>query len=56
MRPRLERGELVELLPQHRGAPMPVSLLYAHRRHLPRRVQAFMQWVAEVMAPQLGTD
>jgi DNA-binding transcriptional LysR family regulator len=56
MRPRLERGELVELLPQHTGAPMPVSLLYAHRRHLPRRVQAFMQWVAEVMAPQLRSD
>lgn len=53
LRPRVARGELVELLPQHTAAPMPVSLLYAHRRHLPRRVQAFMQWIGEVMAEHL---
>jgi DNA-binding transcriptional LysR family regulator len=51
---RLRSGELVELLPQHRPAPLPVNLLYAHRRHLPRRVQVFMQWVAEVVGPLLA--
>jgi hypothetical protein len=30
-----------------------VSLLYANRRHLPRRVQAFMAWVAELVRPHL---
>jgi DNA-binding transcriptional LysR family regulator len=51
--PAIEEGRLVELLPAHVAAPMPVSLLYASRRQLPRRVQAFMAWLAELMAPQL---
>ncbi len=46
-------GRLVEILPEFRPAPMPVHLLYAHRRQLPRRVQAFMQWLSELMAPRL---
>lgn len=46
-------GRLVEVLPRFRPAPMPVQLLYAHRRQLPRRVQAFMQWLAELLAPRL---
>jgi DNA-binding transcriptional LysR family regulator len=49
LREMLARGELCELLPQWRPAPMPVSLLYAHRRHLPKRVQVFMQWLAALM-------
>jgi hypothetical protein len=32
---------------------MPVSLLYAQRRNLSRRVQTFMAWVAELMKPHL---
>lgn len=46
-------GTLVEILPQHRPAPMPVSLLYANRRHLPKRVQVFMTWLAERIQPHL---
>jgi len=53
MRPYLESGELVEILPQHRPAPMPVSLLYANRRHLPKRVQLFMTWITELMQTRL---
>jgi DNA-binding transcriptional LysR family regulator len=48
-------GRLVEVLPGHRAAPMPVSLLVAHRRHLPRRVQAFMQWLSALMTEALAT-
>lgn len=47
----LARGTLVEVLPQFRPEPMPVSLLYAHRRNLPKRVRVFMDWVAEVLQP-----
>jgi len=47
----IERGELVEVLPQFRPEPMPVSLLYAHRRNLPKRVRTFMDWIAEVLQP-----
>jgi DNA-binding transcriptional LysR family regulator len=32
---------------------MAVHLLYPHRRQLPRRVQVFMQWLAELLAPRL---
>ncbi|MDA7415582.1 LysR family transcriptional regulator [Xenophilus arseniciresistens] len=51
----LKQGALVEVLPEHRAEPLPVTLLYAHRRQVARRVQAFMDWVAgvlgEVLAP-----
>jgi DNA-binding transcriptional LysR family regulator len=43
-------GLLVDVLPAHRAPPMPITLLYPHRRHLPKRVQAFMDWVATLFA------
>lgn len=46
-------GEMVEVLPRHRAAPMPATLLVPHRRHLPRRVRLFMAWLATVFAPHL---
>jgi DNA-binding transcriptional LysR family regulator len=49
----LADGRLVEVLPDHRAAPMPVTLLYANRRQLPQRVQVFMTWLAALMAPHL---
>lgn len=45
----LKSKKLVEVLPQYRAAPMPVSLLYPHRRNLSRRVHLFMEWLAGVM-------
>ncbi|WP_323844876.1 LysR family transcriptional regulator [Microbulbifer magnicolonia] len=51
--PYLQSGELEEILPRYRPAPMPVSLVYANRRHLPKRVQVFMAWLAEIMKPRL---
>ncbi|WP_161963156.1 MULTISPECIES: LysR family transcriptional regulator [Xanthomonas] len=53
LRPHLDSGALIEVLAELAPEPMPVTLLYAQRRHLPQRVRAFMDWVAEVMAPQL---
>lgn len=49
----IEQGLLVEVAPDLRAEPMPVSLLYAQRRNLSRRVQTFMSWVAELMKPHL---
>jgi DNA-binding transcriptional LysR family regulator len=49
----LEEGRLVEVLPQYHAEPMPVSLLYAHRRNLPQRVQVFMAWITETLRPHL---
>ena len=51
--PLVAQGLLVEVLPQYQAPPMPVSLIYAHRRQLPQRVQVFMNWLAEVMRPHL---
>lgn len=41
----LQRGELVELLPQHGGTSRPFYLLYPHARHLSLRVRAFVDFV-----------
>jgi DNA-binding transcriptional LysR family regulator len=49
----IDAGSLVEVLPAFVAAPMPVSLLYAHRRHQPKRVQALMAWLAETLTPLL---
>ena len=51
VRAHLERGELVEVLPDWPAPAMPMQLLYPHRRQLSRRVQAFSQWLGEVLAP-----
>lgn len=51
LQPLIDEGVLVEVLPDYPAEPMPVSLLYAHRRHLPKRVQEFMNWMAEMLAP-----
>lgn len=50
----LERGLLVAVLPRLVAEPMPVSLLYAHRRGLSKRLQAFMNWLAQVVEPHLA--
>jgi DNA-binding transcriptional LysR family regulator len=44
-------GRLVEVLPKLRAQPMPVSILYPHRRQLPRRVRVFMDWLEETLSP-----
>lgn len=53
VRQALAEGRLCEVLPGCVAEPMPVTLLYAQRRHLPRRVAAFMDWVASVVQPEL---
>lgn len=37
----LDAGELIEVMPGYRAAPLPMTLLYPHRRHLSRRLQVF---------------
>jgi DNA-binding transcriptional LysR family regulator len=53
LRSLIEAGLLVEVLPQHRAPDLPVSLLYANRRNLPKRVQVFMAWIAQTLQPHL---
>lgn len=44
-RAHLAAGELTEVMPGHRAAPVPISLVYPHRRHLSRRLQVFADWI-----------
>ncbi|MBN4667604.1 LysR family transcriptional regulator [Pandoraea nosoerga] len=53
VRGHLAEGTLREVLPQYQAEPLAVTLLYANRRHLPRRVQAFMNWLADLLTPRL---
>ena len=49
VRNHIERGELVEVLPRHRAASMPIHFVYPHRRHLSGRLQAFIEWASQLM-------
>ncbi|CAM5190368.1 hypothetical protein ARD30_11060 [Bosea thiooxidans] len=50
----LAAGELVEVMPRHRAAPMPMTLLYPHRRHLSRRLQVFADWLVALLRRRLA--
>ncbi|MGA9335496.1 MAG: LysR family transcriptional regulator [Rudaea sp.] len=50
----LHTGRLIEILPQSVAEPMPMSIVYAARRNLPRHVQAFMSWLVETLGPYLA--
>lgn len=50
----IDDGRLVRVLPGFDAPPMPVSLLYPHRRQLSKRVQALMAWMDEVLGPFLA--
>lgn len=56
VRPHLAAGELVEVMPRHRAAPLPMTLLYPHRRHRSRKVQVFAQWLEELMQREALND
>ena len=49
----LDQGDLVEVMPDSRAAPMPVSLLYPHRRQRSRRLEVFQDWFETLMRPHL---
>ena len=53
VREHLAAGELVEVLPDARAKPLPVQLVYPHRRNLSRRMQAFAGWLETVLADSL---
>ncbi len=48
--PYLESGQLIEVLPQWKPSPMPISVVYLHNRHLSPKVRAFVDWVAELFS------
>ena len=53
VRAHLEAGELIEVMPDYRATPMPMTLLYPHRQHLSRRLQIFADWLEALLKRQL---
>jgi len=49
----LASGELVEILPDLRPAPLPVFVVVAHRNNLSRRVRVFIDWLEQTLRPYL---
>lgn len=46
----LAQGRLLSVLPDHQPAAMPIAILYESRRHQPKRLQLFIDWVASLVA------
>jgi len=53
MRAAVADGRLVRLLQGYEPAPMPVQLVMSQRRHTPRRVRVFMDWLTGLLAGHL---
>jgi DNA-binding transcriptional LysR family regulator len=51
----LQSGVLVEVLPDFPCAPMPVTIVHAHGRNVPKRVRAVMAWIAQVVEPLVAS-
>ncbi len=49
----LDSGALIDVMPGYRAAPMDVSAVYPHRRQRSRRLNAFIEWFAELMGGAL---
>jgi DNA-binding transcriptional LysR family regulator len=49
----LASGRLAEVLPDTPPSPMPISVLYPRSRQLSPRVRVFIDWLVEIIAPEL---
>ncbi|WP_186275389.1 LysR family transcriptional regulator [Burkholderia gladioli] len=49
--PRVERGELVRLLPRWTRPANPIHVVFAQARYNSARLRVFVDWVAELFAP-----
>lgn len=48
VREAFKKKELIEVLSHLKAEPMPVHIVYPHRRNQPRRVQVFMDWISNI--------
>jgi DNA-binding transcriptional LysR family regulator len=51
----LQAGKLVEILPKLKMNPMPIYVLYPHRRNMPRRVRLFVEWIEGILKEKYRT-
>lgn len=50
VRPYIEAGRLVRVLPEWRSAPIVLHVVYPPNRHLSSRLRVFVDWVAELFS------
>ncbi|MGE8233237.1 MAG: LysR family transcriptional regulator [Stenotrophomonas sp.] len=50
----LAAGKLLEVLPGYRADPMPMHLLFPHRRHPSQRLRVFVEWLQQVLGQVVG--
>jgi DNA-binding transcriptional LysR family regulator len=48
VRPSIERGELVVVLPEYRAKPLEVFIVYPPSRQLSTKVRVFIEWVTQI--------
>ena len=49
VREELAMGRLLEVMPAHRADPLPMHLLFPHRRHPSQRLRVFVDWLQGVL-------
>lgn len=49
VRDHLEAGELIEVMPDHRAVPLPLTLLYPTRQQVSQRFQVFSNWLEDLL-------
>ena len=52
----VSQGRLIAVLPAHVARPMPLTMLYANRRNLSKRVRVVMDWLAVVVGAYVAPD
>lgn len=50
----LERGELIEVLPDWDKPHLPIHVVYPHRKQLSPRVRVFVDWLASIYEERFG--
>ena len=48
-------GKIEKALPKLTPPPLPITIMYPHRRQLAPRVRVFIDWVVERLAEIAGT-
>lgn len=48
LKPYIQSGQLIEVLPEYVPVPKPISVLYPDRRYLSPKVRVFIDWVSQL--------
>lgn len=54
VRAELAAGCLLEMMPAYHADPMPMHLLFPHRRHPSQRLRVFVDWMQRVLVEMVG--